>query len=101
MTKAYLFILDGSKALRSAVARMFGSDAPVQRCQVHNVKEHLPKEHQSAIDARIRAAYNMTDYDKDKASLDLTVKYLERLNPSAAASLKEGLERRPLSCTRS
>jgi transposase-like protein len=95
MTKAYLFILDGSKALRSAVARMFGSDAPVQRCHVHkrrNLKEHLPKEHQNAIDARISAAYKMTDYDKAKASLDLTVKYLERLNPSAAASLREGLE---------
>lgn len=95
MTRDYLFVLDGSKALRSAVARMFGSDVTVQRCLMHkrrNVKEQLPPEHQSAIDARIRTAYNMTDYDKAKASLDLTVKYLERLNPSAAASLKEGLE---------
>lgn len=95
MTRDYLLVLDGSKALRSAVARMFGLDAPVQRCQVHkrrNVKEQLPPEHQNAIDARIRAAYKMADYDKAKASLDLTVKYLERLNPSAAASLKEGLE---------
>ena len=94
-TKAYLFILDGSKALRSAVAKMFGSDAPVQRCQVHkrrNVKEQLPPEHQNAIDARIRTAYKMADYAKAKESLDLTVKYLERLNPSAAASLREGLE---------
>lgn len=95
MTRDYLFVLDGSKALRSAVARMFGSDVMVQRCQMHkrrNVKEQLPPEHQNAIDARIRAAYKMADYDKAKASLDLTVKYLERLNPSAAASLKEGLE---------
>jgi transposase-like protein len=95
MTRDYLFVLDGSKALRSAVARMFGADVMVQRCQQHkrrNVREHLPPEHQNAIDARIRAAYNMADYDKAKASLDLTVKYLERLNPSAAASLREGLE---------
>jgi putative transposase len=95
MSKNYLFVLDGSKALRSAVAKKFGSDVLVQRCQQHkrrNVREHLPHEHQEAIDARIRAAYNMTDYDKAKESLELTVKYLERLNPSAAASLKEGLE---------
>jgi transposase-like protein len=94
-TRDYLFVLDGLKALRSAVSRMFGSDVLVQRCQMHkrrNVKGHLPEEHQNAIDARIRAAYNMADYDKAKDSLDLTVKYLERLNPSAAASLKEGLE---------
>ena len=94
-TRDYLFVLDGSKALRSAVAKIFGSDVLVQRCQVHkrrNVKEHLPPEHHNAIDARIRAAYNMAEYDKAKDSLDLTVKYLERLNPSAAASLREGLE---------
>jgi len=95
MGKDYLFVLDGSKALRSAVARKFGTDVLVQRCQQHkrkNVRDHLPPEHQEAIDARIRTAYNMSDYDKAKESLDLTVKYLERLNPSAAASLKEGLE---------
>jgi transposase-like protein len=93
--KDYLFVLDGSKALRSAVAKMFGSDVTVQRCQLHkkrNVLDHLPKEHQNAIEARISAAYNMADYDTAKKSLELTVKYLEKLNPSAAASLKEGLE---------
>lgn len=95
MSRDYLFVLDGSKALRSAVARMFGKDVTVQRCQQHkrrNVKEHLPPEHQAAIDARIRAAYNMTDYGEAKKSLDLTIRYLERLNPSAAKSLEEGLE---------
>jgi transposase-like protein len=95
MGKDYLFVLDGSKALRSAVARKFGTDALVQRCQQHkrrNVREQLPLEHQEAIDARISAAYNMADYGEAKKSLDLTVRYLERLNPSAAASLREGLE---------
>jgi transposase-like protein len=93
--KDYLFVLDGSKALRSAVARVFGAEAPVQRCQAHkrrNVLKHLPEEHQGAVDARISAAYKMADYDEARKSLDLTVRYLERLNPDAAASLKEGLE---------
>jgi putative transposase len=93
--KDYLFVLDGSKALRSAVARTFGTDVTVQRCQQHkrrNVLDHLPKEHQHAIDARISAAYKMADYDAAKISLELTVKYVEKLNPSAAASLREGLE---------
>jgi putative transposase len=91
----YLFVLDGSKSLRTSVARKFGKDVLVQRCQQHkrkNVREHLPPEHQEVIDARIRAAYNMADYDKAKESIDLTVRYLERLNPSAAASLREGIE---------
>jgi len=34
----------------------------------------------------------MADYDDAKKSLELTVRYLEKLNPSAAASLREGLE---------
>lgn len=91
----YVFVLDGAKALRSAVGRMYGSNVAVQRCQQHkrrNVRDHLPIEHQEAIDARIRAAYNMKTYEQAKQSLELTVKYLERLNPSAAASLNEGLE---------
>jgi len=93
--KDYLFVLDGSKALRSAVAKVFGTEVAVQRCQQHkrrNVREHLPKEHQAAIDARIAVAYNMMGYDEARKSLDLTVRYLEKLNPSAAASLKEGHE---------
>jgi putative transposase len=93
--KDYLFVLDGAKALRSAAARMFGSNISVQRCQQHkrrNVLKHLPEKHQSAVDARISAAYKMADYDEARKSLDTTVRYLERLNPDAAASLKEGLE---------
>ena len=95
MGKDYLFVLDGSKALRSAVTKMFGKDVAVQRCQQHkrkNVREHLPPEHQTAIDTRIRAAYTMAKHEDAKKSLELTVKYLERLNPSAAKSLREGLE---------
>lgn len=82
-TNDYLFVLDGSKALRSAVAKMFGADVAVQRCQQHkrrNVLDHLPKEHQHAIAARISAAYHMADYDAAKKSLALTMKYLERLS---------------------
>jgi putative transposase len=93
--KDYLFVLDGAKALRSAVAKMFGEKALVQRCQQHkrrNVLKHLPEKHQNTIDARISAAYKMTDYSEARQSLDLTVRYLENLNPDAASSLKEGLE---------
>lgn len=93
--KDYLFVLDGSKALRSAVAKTFGSEVAVQRCQQHkrrNVREHLSEEHRASIDTRIAAAYNMVDYADARKSLELTVRYLEKLNPSAAASLKEGLE---------
>ena len=44
--KNRLFVLDGSKALRAAVRRVFGK-VPVQRCRAHklrNVVERLPAE---------------------------------------------------------
>jgi transposase-like protein len=40
----------------------------------------------------ISAAYKMADYDAAKKSLESMVRYLEKLNPSAAGSLREGLE---------
>jgi transposase-like protein len=93
--KRYLVVLDGSKALRKAVDQVLGENAVVQRCQVHkrrNVKEHLPEEHQAEIDRRIRTAHAMLGYREAKHSLLTTVQYVERLNPSAARSLQEGLE---------
>jgi len=35
MGKDYLFVLDGSKALRTFVAKKFGKEVLVQRCQQH------------------------------------------------------------------
>lgn len=90
-----LYVLDGSKALRSAVHKTFGQAIAVQRCQIHkrrNVKEYLPPEHQRAVDARLKAAYSMTGYAEARKMLRSTVTWLESLNPSAAASLREGLE---------
>ena len=90
-----LLVLDGSKALRKAVKKMFGDDCPVQRCQLHkrrNVAELLPKEYQGTADQRMRTAYTMADYEQAKTQLLKTVDWLERINPSAAGSLREGLE---------
>jgi len=94
-TQPMLMVLDGSKALRKAVRKTFGDQSPVQRCQLHkrrNVKELLPQEVQRSADQRIRAAYAMKDFDQAKAQLEKTVDWLEGINPSAGASLREGLE---------
>jgi transposase-like protein len=93
--RRYLFVIDGAKALRAGVERVFGSRAEVQRCQIHkrrNVKEHLPKGAQADTDRRIRNAYAMTNYADAKAELGKIFRQLERINPSAARSLEEGLE---------
>jgi transposase-like protein len=93
--RRYLFVIDGAKALRAGIERVFGERAEVQRCQIHkrrNVKEHLPKNAQGDTDRRIRNAYAMTGYAEAKAELGKTFRQLERINPSAARSLEEGLE---------
>lgn len=93
--KRYLFVIDGAKALRTGIERVFGGRAEVQRCQIHkrrNVKEHLPKSAQGDTDRRIRNAYAMTSYGEAKAELGKIFRQLERINPSAAHSLEEGLE---------
>jgi len=93
--RRYLFVIDGAKALRAAVERVFGHRAEVQRCQLHkrrNVKEYLPKKAQGDYDRRIRNAYAMTDYTAAKAELEKIFRQLERVNPSAARSLEEGME---------
>ena len=93
--RRYLFVIDGAKALRAAIERVFGARAEVQRCQIHkrrNVREHLPKSAQGDTDRRIRNAYAMTEYAAAKAELEKIFRQLERINPSAARSLEEGLE---------
>lgn len=93
--RRYLFMIDGAKALRAGIERVFGERAEVQRCQIHkrrNVKEHLPKSAQGDTDRRIRNAYAMTGYAEAQAELGKIFRQLERINPSAARSLQEGLE---------
>jgi len=93
--RRYWFVIDGAKALRAGIERVFGGRAEVQRCQIHkrrNVQEHLPKSAQRDTDRRIRNAYAMTDYTAAKAELEKIFRQLERINPSAARSLEEGLE---------
>ena len=94
-TQPTLLVLDGSKALHAAARRLWGQNAVIQRCQVHkkrNVKAHVPEKHQPELDQRLGAAYQESDYEAAKQSLEGTAKWLSRINPDAAASLREGLE---------
>jgi putative transposase len=69
--RSLLVILDGSKALRKAVRETFGEAALVQRCQIHKLRNVL------AIAKRL---------------LQDLARRLETVHPSAAESVREGLE---------
>jgi putative transposase len=90
-----LFVLDGSKALHAAVTRVWGRNAVIQRCQVHkrrNVRAHVPEKHHAELERQLSKAYHETDFATAKASLEGTARWLDRLNPDAGSSLREGLE---------
>jgi putative transposase len=92
---ARLYVLDGGKALHTAVKKYAGEQAPIQRCQVHkrrNVLDHLTDEQKPAVAKKLNAAYALEDYAAAKHALDTLHRELMDLNPSAARSLGEGME---------
>ena len=95
--RRYLVVIDGSKALRAGVERVFGDQVEVQRCQIHkrrNVKEYLPENCQKDYDRRMRNAYAMSNYAEAKEALQKIFRQLERINPSAAPAWRKGWKKR-------
>jgi transposase-like protein len=89
-----LFVIDGSKALRAAVDAVYGKDNPVQRCRSHkirNVLDQLPKDQRDTAKATMRAAYRL-EPEEGKARLEQLAKWYQKDWPSAAGSLREGLD---------
>jgi transposase-like protein len=93
-THRRLFIIDGSKALRTAINAVFGAHTPVQRCRNHklrNVLGRLPREQQAQTGSLMRAAWKMNQKD-GMAKFRQIAGWLEHDYPEAAAALLEGLE---------
>jgi putative transposase len=94
-TTPRLYVLDGGKALTTAVKKYAGDSATIQRCQVHkrrNVLDHLTDEQKPGVGKRLNAAYGLEDYEAAKQALNALHRELMDLNPSAARSLGEGME---------
>jgi putative transposase len=63
LDRKYLFVIDGSRALRTAIAAVFGAKHPVQRCRHHkieNVMGYLPEELKEQVKAVLRAAFRLS-----------------------------------------
>jgi len=87
-----LFVIDGSGALRQALRETWGELAVIQRCQVHkrrNVLEHLPEAMRPRIRRAIEDGYGL---ELAKRRLEQLARGLEGEHPSAARSLREGLD---------
>jgi transposase-like protein len=94
-TRSLLVILDGSKALHKAVTQTFGPAALIQRCQVHklrNILEHLPEGQRPWVRAIVARAYKQGEDATARRLLQDLARRLADRYPSAAASVREGLD---------
>ena len=90
-----LAIIDGAKALRSALKTIYGERVLIQRCRVHkkrNVLDYLPKEQRPWVKRQLNKAWAMHNVVEATQSLKGLATHLETQYPDAAASLREGLE---------
>ena len=93
--RSCLFVIDGGKALRHAIRDVFGARAIIQRCQVHkrrNVLGHLPKSLHPSVGKAMQDAYASPSKGAAKKRLLALSSQLEGAHPSAAESLREGLD---------
>ena len=89
-----LWVIDGSKALRSGIEQLCGKDAKVQRCRIHkirNVSERLPKDRAEQVRWLMKQAFKL-DAPRGKQRLKELAKNLKAQHPDAAASVLEGLD---------
>ena len=93
--RSLLVILDGAQALHKATRAVFGAAALIQRCQVHtlrNILDHLPERQRPWVQAIVRRAYLATDVKTAMRLLTNLAKHLDDHYPSAAGSVREGLD---------
>jgi len=94
-SRGLLVVIDGAKALASAVRQVFGELALIQRCTLHkrrNVADHLPQAERARVDAKLARAFSDPDPEVGLGTARQLAGGLQRKHPGAAASLREGLE---------
>ena len=100
MTRPILVVIDGSKALSSAVTAVF--DHPViHRCQLHkirNVESKLPKSLARTVTKKMRAIYHYDDALRAEAELEDLARQLQRSIPVPRGVFARASARRSRSC---
>ena len=93
--RSLLVIVDGAQALDTAVTQTVGRAALVQRCQVHkgrNILAHLPEAQRPGVKAVLTRAYTNSHVKTAKRLLQDLARRLDTDYPSAATSVREGLD---------
>lgn len=94
-SRTTLLVIDGGKALRKAITKVWGTRALVQRCRVHkkrNLEAHVPDRFWPEVARMLDKAWAEPDYEPARKQLVTLAAYLDRIAPHAAGSLREGME---------
>jgi len=87
-----LFVIDGSKALKKGILKVFGNHCPVQRCVRHkerNITAYLSDHHHAEFRKRWKRLHGYNHYDAALAEYKMLEHWLGQINHEALASLKE------------
>lgn len=91
-----LFIIDGAKALKSAIQSVYGEAALIQRCRTHklrnvleNIAEKTTRDQTAAV---MRAAFKAGSAKEGRKKLQTHAVWLKADHADAAASLLEGID---------
>ena len=90
----YLFVIDGSKSLASAIKTAFGDHTAIQRCQEHkirNVQGYLPHKEREAMRSKLQAAYSQKTERGASKRLEKIRLELSVSSQQAEKALVEGL----------
>lgn len=90
--KPYLFVIDGSKALRKGINKVFADRSAVQRCIHHkerNILSYLPLDRHTEFKRRWKKLHGFTDYVSSKLEYDGLSSWLKGINYAAFTSLEE------------
>lgn len=87
-----LAVLDGGKALRSAVKAIWGDAVVIQRCWIHklrNIKDYIPEVNHGQLWKRMKRMMGIVDQKSAEKEFELLADWLHTINPDAEKSLRE------------
>lgn len=91
-TQRFLAVLDGGKALKSAITALWGDSALIQRCWIHklrNLKDYIPEENHGQLYGRMKKIMGVNSYEAAKLEYNRLRDWLETISVDAVSSLDE------------
>ena len=87
-----LAVLDGGKALRSAVKSLWGDGVLIQRCWLHklrNIKDYIPEVNHGQLWKRMKKIMGLNDAKVAAREIELLADWLQTISLEAEKSLRE------------